>query len=45
MVKLNNFKTNDQSAEGAWVQGLKLIKSRVNLKEIKSLIVDRVQIA
>ena len=43
-VKLKNFITKDQSANGAWVHELKLIKQGVNLKEIESLMVDSGQI-
>lgn len=42
---MKNLKINNQNAKDALVQGLKLIKSGANLLEIKSLIVDRGQIA
>jgi len=42
---LKEFKAKDQGAKGAYIQGLKLIKSGVNLKQINSLKVNKGQIA
>ena len=42
---MKNFKTKDQSAIGVFIQGLKLIKLGVNFRQIKSLIINKDQVA
>ena len=44
-TKLKNFKTKDQSAIDVFIQGLKLIKLGVNFRQIKSLIINKDQVA